>query len=232
MKDWNTDAQFADVIDERFLGTNSQIDNFLSAGMGGKFLVVASKGMGKTLLLRHKRKHIEENHKDFVVIPRGQSADYVILPNSPTKGLLTLLEDHAFWQDLWTISIATSALLSFPHKLSEIERAFVVRELDRAELPITLEAELTNALSIGQRVHRNPSSILDILLQSEIKTIARVRLTHILPVAVQSLLTALIKLSIQLSRRTLKYGAMGKPDYLRQHGSSRVIIGMQRYILR
>ena len=54
MKDWNTDAQFADVIDERFLGTNSQIDNFLSAGMGGKFLVVASKGMGKTLLLRHK----------------------------------------------------------------------------------------------------------------------------------------------------------------------------------
>ena len=175
MKDWNTDAQFADIIDERFLGTNSQIDNFLSAGMGGKFLVVASKGMGKTLLLRHKRKHIEENHKDFVVIPRGQSADYVILPNSPTKGLLTLLEDHAFWQDLWTISIATSALLSFPHKLSEIERAFVVRELDRAELPITLEAELTNALSIGQRVHRNPSSILDILLQSEIKTIARAR---------------------------------------------------------
>lgn len=91
MPDWNTDAQFADVIDQRFLGTNTQIESFLDGGTTSKFIVIASKGMGKTLLLRHKRKKLEEGYKDYFLIPRNGTADYVRLPNSPTRGLLTLM---------------------------------------------------------------------------------------------------------------------------------------------
>ena len=175
MPDWNTDAQFADVIDERFLGANNQIDSFLSSGTNGKFLIIASKGMGKTLLIRHKRKQIETEHRDYFLIPRNGTADYVVLPNSPTKGLLKLMETHQFWQDLWTISIAVSALLNFPHNISDAERASILGELKRAELPQDIENELVAAFSGKHRMLRSPSSILDKYLQSEIKLVERAR---------------------------------------------------------
>lgn len=175
MPDWNTDAQFAAVIDERFLGTNSQIDSFLDSGTKGKFLVIASKGMGKTLLLRHKRKQLEEDHKDYFLIPRNGTADYVRLPSSPTKGLLIQMEEHAFWQDLWTISIAVSTLLNFPHSLTESERETVKAEVSRAELPSAISLELIAALTSKHRIYRSPSGVLDILLQSDIKAVAKAR---------------------------------------------------------
>lgn len=175
MPDWNTDAQFADVIDQRFLGTNRQIDSFLDGGTAGKFLVIASKGMGKTLLLRHKRKRLEEDHKDYFLIPRNGTADYVRLPNSPTKGLLALMETHRFWQDVWTIAIASSALLNFPHRLTDAEQLSALGELKRADLPQEIENELTSALTGGHRMLRSPSAILDIILQSDTKVVARAR---------------------------------------------------------
>lgn len=175
MSDWNTDAQFAAVIDERFLGTNSQIDSFLNSGTNGKFLVIASKGMGKTLLLRHKRKQIEENHRDYFLIPRNGTADYVKLPASPTKGLLVQMEEHSFWQDLWTLSIATSALLNFPHKLTELEQQAANKEIARAELPLDIESELIAALTASHRILRSPSAVLDIFLQSDTKAVAKAR---------------------------------------------------------
>jgi hypothetical protein len=92
MTAWNTDAQLADSVDERFLATNPQIDQFLNEGVHGKFLLVAAKGMGKTLLLRHKRKQIEQSHKDYFIIPRNITADYVNPPRSPSKGMVELME--------------------------------------------------------------------------------------------------------------------------------------------
>ncbi|MCX8490291.1 MAG: toll/interleukin-1 receptor domain-containing protein [Cyclobacteriaceae bacterium] len=175
MNTWNTDAQLADSIDEKFLATNPQIDQFFSSGVHGKFLLVAAKGMGKTLLLRHKRKQIEQAHKDYFLIPRNNTADYVNPPRSPSKGMTELMKTKAFWQDVWTLSIAISVLLNFPHNLSESERESVLGEVDRAELPVELAKELSNVFSKKHVIQRPPSEVLDIFLQCSVKTIERVR---------------------------------------------------------
>lgn len=175
MNTWNTDAQLADSIDEKFLATNPQIEQFLSSGVHGKFLLVAAKGMGKTLLLRHKRRQIEHEHKDYFLIPRNNTADYVNPPRSPSKGMTELMQTKAFWQDVWILSIAISVLLNFPHDLSESERESVLGEVDRAELPVELAKELSNVFSKKHVIHRPPSEVLDIFLQCSVKTIERVR---------------------------------------------------------
>lgn len=175
MTAWNTDAQLADSVDERFLATNLQIDQFLNEGVHGKFLLVAAKGMGKTLLLRHKRKQIEQSHKDYFIIPRNSTADYVNPPRSPSKGMVDLMEMKEFWQDIWTLSIAISVLLNFPHDLSDSERDATLGEVGRAELPGELVKELSNAFSKKYVIHRSPSEVLDIFLQCSVKAVEQVR---------------------------------------------------------
>ena len=54
MPSWNTDAQFARTIDDDYLFENTKFSEFLSSGQYNQFIIVASKGMGKTLLLWHK----------------------------------------------------------------------------------------------------------------------------------------------------------------------------------
>jgi len=175
MPTWNTDAQLADSIDERFLATNPQIDNFLSDGVHGKFLLVAAKGMGKTLLLRHKRKQIEQTRKDYFLVPRNATADYVNLPASPSKGLIKLMQAKQFWEDIWTISIAISVLLNFPHELSEAERDSALNEIKRADIPSELAQEMVSAFSKRFTLQRSPSSVLNIFLQSPGKAIEKAR---------------------------------------------------------
>jgi len=175
MKTWNTDAQFSDSIDEKFLATNPQIDQFLSSGVHGKFILVAAKGMGKTLLLRHKRKQIENAHRDYFLIPRNETADYVRPPRSSSQGMTELMQTKDFWQDVWTLSIAISVLLNFPHNLSESEQESVLGEVDRAKLPVELAKELSNAFSKKHIIHRTPSEVLDIFLQCTVKAIERIR---------------------------------------------------------
>lgn len=166
MTTWNTDAQLADTIDEKFLATNPQIDRFLSEGAHGKFLLVAAKGMGKTLLLRHKRKQLEQSHKDYFLIPRNSTADYVNLPSSPSKGIIDLMQAKAFWQDIWTLSIAISVLLNFPHELSESERESALKEINRADLPSDITQELTNTFSKRFTNQRSPSGVLNIFCRA------------------------------------------------------------------
>lgn len=175
MTTWNYDAELAESVDERFLATTPPIEQFLNSGVHGKFLLVAAKGMGKTLLLRHKRKHIEHFHKDYLVIPRDSTADYVKLSSSPPKGMQELMRDKVFWQDVWTLSIAISVLLNYRHDLTEPERECALGEVNRAELPADLSRELSNALSNKYVIQRAPSSVLDILLQTSGKAVEKAR---------------------------------------------------------
>lgn len=191
MTTWNTDAELAESVDERFLATTPPIDRFLSSGVHGKFLLIAAKGMGKTLLLRHKRKHIEQVHKDYLVIPRDSTADYVKLSSSPPKGMPKLMRDKVFWQDLWTLSIAISVLLNYPHSMSEPERSTALGEIDRANLPSELTQELTNALSHLYVIQRAPSSVLDIFLQSSVKAVEKARSKGV------QILTDLVKMHVK-----------------------------------
>jgi hypothetical protein len=110
MKNWNTDAQFANEINESHLFKNSRIKGFLRKDSYEKFILVASKGMGKTLLIRHKRKSIEEADRGILMIPKNETADYVNLPASLSNDLIMAMSDRIFWEDIWNWTVRSSLL--------------------------------------------------------------------------------------------------------------------------
>ena len=177
MPNWNTDAQFVHEISEDSLFKNPRIDGFLKKESYAKFILVASKGMGKTLLIRHKRKSIEEGNRSIFIIPRNETADYVNLPASIGKEFLSAMSEQIFWEDIWKLSISISALLSFPHNISKTDQLLIAEELSRAGLPGNLRKELLRAFNNENSTERKPSSVLDILLQSGKSTLENSRST-------------------------------------------------------
>lgn len=163
---WNTDAQFAKNINDGYLYSNDRITNFLSPRAYDQFIIVASKGMGKTLLLRHKRKALEDEKRGLILIPKNSTADYVTLPSSPSKDLIKSFHNEIFWEDIWKIAISISALLNFPHEISTDEIKATIDEFKRIHLPEPLISEITKAFLGNFRLERTPSSVLNILLQS------------------------------------------------------------------
>ncbi|MCK5831494.1 MAG: toll/interleukin-1 receptor domain-containing protein [Methylococcales bacterium] len=175
MPTWNTDAQFAKNINHGYLYSNGRISDFLSPQSYDQFIIVASKGMGKTLLLRHKRKVLENEKKGLILIPKNSTADYVTLPSSPPKDLINSFHDEVFWEDIWKISVSISALLNFPHEVSDDEIGSITGELKRVHLPVPLTEEITKAFSGEFKLERTPSSVLNILLQSGKASIEKTR---------------------------------------------------------
>ena len=175
MKEWNTDAQFATELDRKFISTNPKIETYLNGYT--KFILVASKGMGKTLLMRLRRELIERNDPSILLIPQNETSDYVSLPASPDKNLFKSFHDASFWEDLWKLSVSISALLNFPHNLSDVEIDSIHEELSRAELPSRLLKDLRSAFEAKYRIYRFPSGVLDILLQSGKSAIENARST-------------------------------------------------------
>lgn len=175
MPTWNTDAQFAKSINDDYLFENARIAEFLSPRTYDQFIIVASKGMGKTLLLRHKRKALEDEKKGFVLIPKNNTADYVTLPSSPPKDLISSFHSDVFWEDVWKISISISALLNFPHDVSADEVGATIDELKRVYLPPPLTDEITKSFLGEFKLERTPSSVLNILLQSGKSNIEKTR---------------------------------------------------------
>lgn len=175
MSTWITDAQFAKSIDDSYLFENARISDFLSPCTYDQFIIVASKGMGKTLVLRHKRKALEDEKQGFVLIPKNKTADYVTLPSSPPKDLISSFHNDLFWEDVWKIAISISALLNFPHDISKDEVIAVQNELKRVYLPPPLADEITRSFSHDFKLERTPSSVLNILLQSGKTNIEKTR---------------------------------------------------------
>ena len=175
MPTWNTDAQFAKNINHGYLYSNNRISDFLSPQSYDQFIIVASKGMGKTLLLRHKRKAVENENKGFVLIPKNETSDYVTLPSSLKKELIDSFRKDIFWEDIWKISISISALLNFPHEVTEDEKGSIIGELGRVHLPDPLKDEIIKAFLGDFNLDRTPSSVLNILLLSGKKSIEKTR---------------------------------------------------------
>lgn len=172
---WVTDAQFANNLTTDYLFVNRPIRNFLDGH--DKFIIVSSKGMGKTLLMRHKRSRLERANTGAVLIPRGDMADYVDLPENTSYEFITAMRGAKFWEDLWRLSISISCLLNFPHEVADGEREHIEREIKRAKLPDHITRELQAAFTTGRyRAYYKPSQILNDLLQlgkSDVEQIRR-----------------------------------------------------------
>ena len=107
MRAWTVDAddiQVADDLSTRELHLTPGIEAFLSPQRSDKFIVVATKGFGKTLLLKAKRVALQER---AVCLPQGSlldkpvgdkifSADMVALYGTSSRG-----RTSGSWRSRW-----------------------------------------------------------------------------------------------------------------------------------
>lgn len=107
---WPIDGKDHSDVSEEGLYHNSKIENFLHSEQ--RTLIIAAKGMGKTLLLRAKKSLLERGAEGHLIIPRNQEYDYPEFRWSlPPKGL----EDYNLWKNLWLFSFIFSTLSHREH---------------------------------------------------------------------------------------------------------------------
>jgi hypothetical protein len=173
MRQWNTDAEFIHEINPELIFVNPKIDVFLRTN--DQFIIVAANGMGKTLLMRHKRKLIEQQQPGITLIPHNALSDYVRLGGVYRKDLVASMRDYSFWREMWELAIAISALLNFPHHLTESEQQSAQAELHQAVLPTQLSSDLKAAFGGDFRFNRPPSGVLAIILSQTVPDIEKCR---------------------------------------------------------
>jgi hypothetical protein len=163
---WPVDgAQHHELSDDALYKTHD-ITQFLS-GTGGTILV-ATKGMGKTILLRLRRKHLVKAG-GCNIVPLGVEYDEPRLSGSyPQEGL----HDLELWKDLWKASIVLSLLASTTDAASTMLEHFENRLSDT-------EAEKDIAAVVGTAQKSNdrflPSFYLNQLLQLPPSRLQRIR---------------------------------------------------------
>ncbi len=181
MKNWIHDAQFIDEINDEYLIKNNKIRGFLAKNHYDKLSIVASKGMGKTLLMRHKRKSIESapSQAGLLLIPKNETSDYVDLPKTPPLSLLADMKQMRFWEVIWKMSIMISCLLNFRHNVSELESKSIQSKLESAKLPNELANSLKLAFSSSKEHYDElrPSDVLHRLLDTDKKQLEAIRKT-------------------------------------------------------
>jgi hypothetical protein len=166
IKSWSTEGEFAADYRE-LIFSNPAIEDFLNGH--NKFILVASKGMGKTLLMRLKRDRVHAGNPSIIMIPQhDQQSDYVTLPGTYEQGILELMATSEFWEYIWTLSIQISVLLHFPHSLNDEQKATVRTDLKHlgSDLPPEIVVALEVALCDGRRAFKAPSTILSRLLSN------------------------------------------------------------------
>ena len=113
MRAWTVDAddiRVAEDFDESLLHRTPEIDAFLTPGRDDKFIVIGTKGFGKTLLLKAKRiLYQREGHA--MCLPSGNLLD------KPIGDKIFSRESIAFfaasplpWSKVWLAAIAMAAL--------------------------------------------------------------------------------------------------------------------------
>ena len=113
MRAWTVDAddiRVAEDFDESLLHRTPEIDAFLTPGRDDKFIVIGTKGFGKTLLLKAKRV-LYQREGQAVCLPSGNLLD------KPIGDKIFGRESIAFfaasplpWSKVWLSAIALATL--------------------------------------------------------------------------------------------------------------------------
>jgi len=155
---WPIDGKDHSDVSEEGLYHNSKIENFLHSEQ--RTLIIAAKGMGKTLLLRAKKSMLEKASEGHLIIPRNQEYDYPEIRWSlPPKGL----EDYNLWKNLWLFSFIFSALSHREHLSASSLKRYVEKLAVSKEFKASLVDDFEN-----QRA-RAPSYYLCEILQLGIR---------------------------------------------------------------
>jgi len=113
MRAWTVDAddiRVADDFDESLLHRTPEIDAFLAPGRDDKFIVIATKGFGKTLLLKAKR-ILYQREGNATCLPSGNLLDKPIGDKIFSRDQIALFSASPLpWAKVWLAAIALSAL--------------------------------------------------------------------------------------------------------------------------
>jgi hypothetical protein len=113
MRAWTVDAddiRVAEDFDEALLHRTPEIDGFLTPGRDDKFIVIGTKGFGKTLLLKAKRiLYQREGHA--VCLPSGNLLDKPIGDKIFSREAIAFFSASPLpWSKVWLGAIALAAL--------------------------------------------------------------------------------------------------------------------------
>jgi class 3 adenylate cyclase len=113
MRAWTVDAddiRVAEDFDESLLHRTPEIDSFLTPDRDDKFIVIATKGFGKTLLLKAKR-ILYQKHGRTECLPSGNLLDKPIGDKIFGREALAFFAASPLpWSKLWLTAIALAAL--------------------------------------------------------------------------------------------------------------------------
>ena len=106
---WATEASaLAEEVElEKFVFRNATVDNFLNGKPGSVQFIIASKGMGKTLLLHYKRHLCEESMNGALFLPSTHRM--IEIPENIkfniSKEMLNSFENFDFCKRFWSLSL-------------------------------------------------------------------------------------------------------------------------------
>src|SRR4029450_13296027 len=113
MRAWTVDADDIRVVedfDESLLHRTPEIDSFLAPDRDDKFIVIATKGFGKTLLLKAKRILYQRDGRAGC-LPTGNLLDKPIGDKIFGREAIAFFAASALpWSKLWLTAIATAGL--------------------------------------------------------------------------------------------------------------------------
>ncbi|MGH7396975.1 MAG: hypothetical protein ACRELW_05510, partial [Candidatus Rokuibacteriota bacterium] len=113
MRAWTVDAddiRVAEDFDESLLHRTPEIDGFLTPDRDDKFIVIGTKGFGKTLLLKAKR-ILYQRQARAACLPTGNLLDKPIGDKIFGSEALTFFAASTLpWSKLWLTAISATAL--------------------------------------------------------------------------------------------------------------------------
>lgn len=181
---WPIDGHSHHDVSRDAIYTNVQVNSFLDSDR--VTVLIASKGMGKTLLLRTKKKLLEDSHVGALAIPRNQEYDEPVLP-AGMPSHYSGYEDADFWCDIWSAGIVLSIMSHSEFAEDGISKT--VNDLTESNTFVHAFRELLrNALQ--RRDDMNPSFYVGELLNIGITAMERMRRSMHL---IRSLSTLFIK---------------------------------------
>ncbi len=134
---WIVDSDDIGETGEGVLYETKPIADFLRPDSTSRFLLVASKGYGKTLLLRAKRDRLERDREGVHLLPENQLTDKPIghVRVFSNADVARISNESDFWQTCWSIAIAVAITKFAKAKSKELvpleETSFSSDELAR-----------------------------------------------------------------------------------------------------
>jgi hypothetical protein len=166
---WPADGADHSNLDRTVIFENAEIKTFLDSDH--ITVIAASKGMGKTLLLRVKKNLLHQHPDGMLIIPHSQEYDEPKIYGDISVGYAGF-NDIKFWRDLWKKSIVFS-ILSYMDFTDETVQKNLLGYVEKLELNKQFKSDLSKELI--SKAANNPSYYLGQLLKNSLREVEQGR---------------------------------------------------------